>query len=104
MEVQTITESEVITALITKAKALGEVAPRAIVISRSQEKRSLTRTVRIALVVQSNKEALIDGLIQECLDNDLLFYFVGSDVNLQGDLEVDYLFFETKILAKTGGQ
>ena len=99
-----ITEEKVMNKLIARAKLEGEIAPRAIIVNRFQGLRSITRTVKIALIVTTNSEALIDALIQESMDNDLLFHFIGSDVNLQGDLEIDYLFFEAKIMAKNGGQ
>jgi predicted nucleotidyltransferase len=95
-----LTEQIVIDKLIARAKVEGERAPRAIVINRTQVNRALQRTVRIALVVSTNNEALINALISESLDNDLDFSFVGSEVNLQGDMEVDYLFFEAKVFAK----
>lgn len=96
-----LTEQQVMDKLITRAKAEGENSPRAIIVNRVvQNTRSLQRTVRVALVVSTDNELLVDALIQESLDNDLDFQFVGSDMNLQSDLEVDYLFFEAKIMAK----
>jgi hypothetical protein len=100
MNVTTITEQDVISTLIARAKLEGEVAPRAIVIGRTQAERSLTRKVKFALVVSINNETLVDALIAESLTNDLQFTFIGSEANLQGDLEVDYLFFEAKIMLK----
>ena len=99
-----LTEQDVMDKLISRAKAFGEVSPRAIIVNRLQGDRSLQRTVRIALVVTTNNEALLEVLIQETISNNLDFSFVGSDVNLQSDLEVDYLFFEAKIMYKNGGQ
>jgi hypothetical protein len=98
-----LTESEVIDKLITSAKLLGEKAPRAIVVARTVTKPQMTvqRLVRIALVVTSNNETLIDGLVKTCIDNNQDFYFVGSEVNLQDTMEVDYLFFEATIYGKT---
>jgi hypothetical protein len=98
----TLTEQIVIDKLIARAKFAGEKAPRAIVANRQvpNGQKTMTRTVRIALVVTSNNELLLNHLISECLDNDNNFYFVGSDVNLQSDMEVDYLFFEAKVMAK----
>ncbi len=95
-----LTEKDVIDKLIARCKLENENSPRAIVVNRVQEARALCRTVRIALVVSTNNETLIDALIQETIDNDLNFTFVGSDVNLQSDMEVDYLFFEAKIFVK----
>lgn len=100
MTVVNLTEADAIKILIDKAKDSGETAPRCIVMTRQQKERSLTRTVRFALVVTSNNSALIDALIQECLDRDNGLRFVGSEVNLQSDLEIDYLFFEASIYAK----
>lgn len=96
----TLTESEVMSGLITKAKVLGAQAPRAIVVSRVQPINSLTRTVRIALVISLDNESVVDGLIRHCFDDDSGTRFVGSEANLQGEVEVDYLFFEAKIMAK----
>ena len=95
-----LTEQQVSDILIARAKVENETSPRCIVMTRQQAERSLLRTVRFALVVTSNNSALIDGLIQECLDKDNGMLFVGSEVNLQGDLEIDYLYFEAKIYAK----
>jgi len=95
-----ITEQNVIDLIIARCKLEGEKSARAIVISREQRQNTMTRTVKIALVVTTNNEALVDALIQESVDNDLLFTFVGSNVELQGDMEIDYLFFEVKIIAK----
>jgi len=97
------TESDVMNFLISKAKTNGQPAVRAIVVNRvvKNPERSLQRVIRVALVVTTNNESLVDALIQECLNIDNDIYFVGSDVNLQSDLEVDYLFFEAKIMAKT---
>ena len=95
-----ITEKDVMDSLIAVCKANGEISPRALVINRVQQPRTLNRKVKIALVVTSNNESLIDALIKETLTNDLEFSFIGSEVNLQGDLEVDYLMFEANIFAK----
>lgn len=96
-----LTETIAMSGLVTAAKALGETAPRAIVVARQQRERSIMRTVKIALVVTTNNETLIDGLIKYCLSIDNIVTFVGSDVNLQSDMEIDYLFFEAQIMAKT---
>lgn len=95
-----ITEKKVVDILIARAKLSGELAPRAIVVSRTvvNPKRSITREVRIALVTSINNEKLISALEDECVLNNMMFYFVGSETNLQGDVEVDYLFFETKVM------
>lgn len=96
------TEQSVMALLKTTAKALGEIAPRALIAGRSVQngQRTIQRTVKVALIVTTNNESLVDGLISMCLNNDSDIYFVGSDVNLQSDLEVDYLFFEAKVMAK----
>ncbi len=89
--------------LIDSAKAEGELSPRAITVNRTvgnNPQLTLARTVRVALVVTTNNELLVNALIQKCLDINNSIYFVGSDVNLQSDMEVDYLFFEAKIMAK----
>ena len=98
----TQTETSVMDFLIAKAKENGSNAPRALVVNREVKnpERSLQRTIRVALVVSTNSETLVDALIQECLINDNDVYFVGSNVNLQSDLEIDYLFFEAKIMSK----
>ena len=98
----TLTEKQVVDKLIAVAKTNGETAPRAIIIERgvTNPERSLQRKVRIALVVTANNTKLMDALIKECLDNDFDFYFTGSEVNLQDNMEIDYLFFEAKIFFK----
>lgn len=102
MTEELLTEAYMVDTLVKSAKLAGEIMARAIVVNRTvnNPSRTLKRTVRIALIVQSNKEILIDALIKTCLDEDNLFYFVGSDVNLQSDMEVDYLFFEADIMGK----
>ena len=95
-----ITEEQVMDFLLKVAKANNEVSPRCIVMTRSQKnKNSITRTVRFALIVTSNNTKLIDALIQECLDNQPDVTFIGSEVNLQSDLSIDYLYFEADIYA-----
>ncbi len=93
------TEDEIVTFLVDSAKAVGEVSPRCVVLTRTQLKNSITRTVRFALVVTSNNTALIDALIHKCLERDDGLWFVGSEVNLQGDLEIDYVYFEAQVYA-----
>ena len=99
-----LTEQNVMKFLSDTSKLHGETSPRVIVVSRAvnmaNPQRTLTRTVRFALVVSTNNETLVDALIQACLVDDMDVYFVGSDVNLQSDMEIDYLFFEAKILSK----
>ena len=104
-----LTEQNVMKFLSDTSKDNGEVSPRVIVASRmvdmTNPQRTITRTVRFALIVSTDNETLVDALIQACLVDDMDVYFVGSDVNLQSDMEVDYLFFEAKIMSKkTGGQ
>jgi len=94
-----MTEEEIIEFLLSTSKANGELSPRAIVMTRTQSSRSITRTVRFALVVTSNNTKLIDALIQASLDFYEDLTFVGSEVNLQSDLSIDYLYFEANILA-----
>lgn len=89
--------------LIDNSKLHGDKSPRTIVVNRTVKnnpERTLQRTVRMALVTSINNELLVDALIQDCLGIDNAIYFVGSDVNLQSEMQVDYLFFEAKIMAK----
>lgn len=95
------TEAEIMNDLLTFCQTNGEPATKAIIIQRTQPPRSITRSVRIALVVSSNNETLLNALIKKSLDAE--FDFVGSDVNLQQDLEVDYLYFEAKVTPKLNG-
>lgn len=95
------TEKEIMTELLTLCQTNGEPAVKAIIIQRTQPARSITRSVRIALVVSSNNETLLNILVKASLDAE--FDFVGSDVNLQQDLEVDYLYFEAKVTPKLNG-
>jgi len=95
-----LTEADVMSKLIARAKDEDEVSPRAIVIARLQAPNSATRTVKIALIVAINNESLVDALIDECILNDMNFYFIGSEAQLQGEMEVDYLMFEAKIMVK----
>jgi len=98
-----LTEKECSDFLIATAKDGGEKSPRAITVLRTQSTRSITRTVKIALIVTTNNTTLLDFLIEKCLDKDEELIFVGSEVNLQSDLEIDYFFFEAKIMAKKQG-
>lgn len=99
-----LTESECIDFLVTKAKSHGELAPKCVTINRTikgDPKRTLSRVVRFALIVSTDNETLLNDLLKDCLDSDFDVYFVGSDVNFQIDLEIDYLFFEALIFVKT---
>ena len=93
-------EAEITASLLQVAKASGVTAPRVVISNRIQKERSMTRKVRFALIVPSNNEALVNALIAQSVADDGEFYFIGSDVNLQGDMEVDYLYFEASIMAK----
>lgn len=95
-----LTEREVIDLLINGAKENNEVSPRVIVVQRTQKVSSLTRKSRFALIVNSDNLDLIDPLIRITLDYNYLS-FVGSEVNLQGDMSITYLFFEASIIAQT---
>lgn len=95
----TKTEEEILEFLLSVAKEQGETSPRAIVLTRLQGKRSITRTVKFVLVVTSNNTKVIDALIQASLDFYEDLFFIGSEVNLQSDLSIDYLYFEANILA-----
>lgn len=100
MEFCNLTELECINFLTDTAHSFGEKSVRCITTTRQQEYNSITRTVRFSLVVSVNNMLLLDHLIDKCLELDVGLWFVGSNANLQGDLEVDYLYFEAKILAK----
>ena len=95
-----LTEQDMIDFLLTVAKNNGELSPRCVVVNRLQNKNSITRIVKFALVVTTNNLTLIDALIYECLDFSEDLIFVGSEVNFQTDLEIDYLYFEANIIAK----
>ncbi len=101
MDLCKMTEAEVSSQLITDAKAEGVTAPRVLVVNRLAKQGGITRTVRFALIVPTNNEPLIDKLIANSLDRGQEYYFVGSEINLQNDaMEIDYLFFEAKIMGK----
>jgi len=93
-----MTEQEVIDLLISSAKDNGEISPRVVVMTRVQPKRSLTRVVRFALVVTSDNITLVDAMVKAVLPYDELD-FVGSELNLQGDMDIAYLYFEASIIA-----
>ena len=95
-----LTEQKVISLLISGAKENNEVSPRVIVVQRTQKYGSLTRKSRFALIVNSDNLDLIDGMIKITLEYPYLS-FVGSEVNLQGDMNITYLFFEASIIAQT---
>ena len=97
-----LTEADVMKFLIDTAKVGGSLSTKAVVVNRAvrNPEMSLQRTIKIALVVATNNETLVDFLIEKCLEIDNDIYFVGSDVNFQNDMEIDYLFFESKIMAK----
>lgn len=92
------TELDVIKLLIEKAKLNGEVSPRVVIMTRTQPLRSITRTVRFALVVTSDNLTLVDAMIKELLPYDDI-NFVGSELNLQGDMDIAYLYYEASIFA-----
>ncbi len=94
-----MTEQEVITLLLDSAKLNGEISPRAVVMTRVQAKRSITRTVRFALVVTSDNLTIVDGMIKALMSYEDID-FVGSELNLQGDMDIAYLYFEALIIAK----
>ena len=95
-----VTEKVCIDLLLKTAKDNGETSPRCVTMTRQQNRNSLTRIVKFALVVTSNNTALIDALIQACIPLNDNLHFVGSEMNLQGDLDIDYLYFEAKILSR----
>jgi len=95
-----LTEKMVMDKLVAVAKAKGELSPKALVMQRTQGQKSANRVVRIALVVAINNETLVDALITECIANDNDFYFIGSEAQLQGEMQVDYLFFDASIYVK----
>jgi len=95
-----LTEQGVKDLLLQTAKTAGYDYPRVIVVNRVQKQNSLTRTVRFAVIAPIDNEILINALIKSCLDNENQIYFVGSEVNLQGDLDIDYLLFEANIIYK----
>jgi len=99
MDICSLTEPEIVSFLVDSAEVEGETSPRCVVMTRQQTKNSIRRTVRFALIVTSNNIALINALILKCLEKDEELYFVGSEVNLQNNLEIDYLYFEALIYA-----
>ena len=102
MNETTVTEAEIIDTLISVAKSAGEVSPKAIVVARTANVNSISRTVKIAIVTSINNENVLNKLIDSSIENDRIFEFVGSETNLQGDLEIDYLFFDATVYAKIG--
>ena len=93
------TEQEIIDMLLDTARDGGVSAPRCIVVDRVQPIRSIARTVKFALVVPTNEVLLIDKLIFACMEFDDELAFVGSNVNLQSEVIIDYIYFEAKIMA-----
>jgi len=102
MTKETVTELEIIDTLTTVAKEAGEVSARVIVVGRTAHLNSISRTVKFALVTSINNENVLNELISNSVENDRIFEFAGSETNLQGDLEIDYLFFDAVIYAKLG--
>lgn len=98
----TATEAEVISFLTEQAKVYGVASPMVIVINRNMPYNSITRKVRFVVVVPINSEKVVDGLISDCLNvTNLFIAFAGSEVNLDnGDLSMDYLYFDANIIAK----
>jgi len=96
-----VTESDIKLHLIDKAKAFGFKAPRVLVVERIAIPNGITRSVTFALVVNTDNEALLDALIADALlEHRFDYNFKSSELNLQGDIELDYLFFEANITAK----
>jgi hypothetical protein len=100
MDCNDLTEDDVINHLLDISRVNGEVSPRCVIVNRLQPINSITRVVKFALIVTSNNTTLIDALIKSCLELDWDLFFKGSEVNLQSDLEIDYLYFEASINAK----
>jgi len=100
MDEVTLTEKYVSDKLIAVAKDFGVNAPRVVIAKRATLKpsQSLNRLVTFALIVPLDVDGLLDALIKQCLDDNMSYYFVGSDVNLQGNLDVEYLYFEADIM------
>ena len=94
-----LTEKEVIDFLITSAKKYDEVSPRCVIMTRTQSKNSITRDVRFALIVSSDNIVLIDGINKDLLELPVV-HFIGSEKNLQSDMEIEYLYFDAQIMAK----
>jgi len=97
-----VRESDVITFLETTAKNIGVTSPMVIVVNRTSQSLSLTRKVRFVVVVPTNSETVVDGLIKASLyETNSVVSFSGSEVNLDnGDLSMDYLYFDANIIAK----
>lgn len=98
----TVSEANVITFLTDAAQEYGVSSPMVIVANRTLQPSSLTRRVRFVVVVPTNSEAVVDGLIKDCLyATNSVVTFTGSEVNLDnGDLSMDYLYFDANIVAK----
>ncbi len=100
MQVCELTEQDIIDKLVEVSKNNDEDAPRAFVHKRFQAKKnSITRTVNFVLITSTDNTVLIDALVRETMDIEG-FSFTGSEVNLQGDLKIQYLYFEASIMAK----
>jgi hypothetical protein len=99
VDCNTLTEASFRTLLHDKAQEFV-TAPLVIITGRRAHPNGITRAVTATVVVSVNNEELLNALIKLSLNYD--FSFTGSETNLQGDLEVDYLFFTADIIANLG--
>jgi hypothetical protein len=99
VDCNTLTESSFRTLLQDEAKKFV-TAPLVIITGRRAYPNGITRSVTATVIVAINNDELLDALIKLSLNYD--FNFTGSETNLQGEMEVDYLFFTADIIANLG--
>jgi len=97
MEQAFCTEKEVRDILLAIAKETDET-PSVFVAYRVQEPRKLHRTVTFVLQTREGNEELVNLLVKGSSENDMMFRFVKSDINIQnGNLTVDFIFVDADI-------
>lgn len=94
------TEQDVINLLEITCKKYTP-APKIIVVKR-EVIGGVARKVTFACVVNRNLDGLIDELIFQSIDEDFDFEFVASEINLQENMDVDYIYITAEITARKG--
>lgn len=72
-------------------------APK-IIVGKREIIGGISRRVTFVCVVNRNLEGLVNELIFQGLDED--FVFAGSELNLQENMDVDYLYITADISAR----
>lgn len=92
------TEQEMLDLLDTTCKKYTS-APK-IIVAKREVLGGVSRKVTFVCIVNRNLEDLINELVFQGLQED--FTFMGSELNLQDNMDVDYLYITAEISARKG--